>query len=170
MKQPIEIPVSRIREVLSYDPLTGIFLWKVKTGDKVVVGSRAGNATGHGKARISVDTVLYAAHRLAWVIMTGEQPPDVIDHANGDPLDNRWANLRAADYSLNSANRASQSNSQTSVKGVCYVPYLSRKKPWLAQLTCKGVPRLRKCFATQEEAKAAYDEAARRWFGDFARI
>jgi hypothetical protein len=58
------------------------------------------------------------AHRLAWYLHTGEQPPEVIDHINGNGFDNRWCNLRAATTSTNQMNISVTSKSQTGVKGV----------------------------------------------------
>jgi hypothetical protein len=50
-------------------------------------------------------------------MMTGEEPPEVIDHGNQSPFNNSWNNLRAADQSLNGANSAKRIN-QTGFRGV----------------------------------------------------
>ena len=160
-----EIPIERIRQVLDYEPEAGLLRWRQKIADKVVVGAVAGNSTGRRDVRVMVDGVLYQAHRLAWVIMTGEQPPTNIDHINQDTRDNRWCNLRGATTSQNGANRPAQCNSGTKVKGVYYYP--GKKKPWLARLTCQGVIRLNRYFPTQEEAAAAYAKAGREYFGPY---
>lgn len=167
MPRCISIPVDRVSEVLRYDPESGRFFWKKKTADKVVVGREAGNATGRRDVRISIDGVLYQAHRLAWVIMTGDQPPACIDHVNGDSRDNRWGNLREATISQNGANRNEQSNSATGTKGVHFYP--GRAKPWLARLRCRGKMRLNRYYATKDEAESAYSKAAKQHFGEFAR-
>lgn len=168
MRARREIPISRIQDVLGYDPDTGRLVWKVKVADKVVVGREAGNATGRRDVRISVDGVLYQAHRLAWVIMTSSQPPALIDHINRDHRDNRWANLRAASTSQNGANRKAQANSTTKIKGVHHYP--ESKKPWLARMSCRGEVVLNRYFSTQEEAARAYAEAAIEHFGLHARV
>lgn len=168
MRKRIEIPIERVRVVLAYEPDTGLFRWREKVADKVVVGSVAGNATGRRDVRISIDGVLYSGHRLAWAMMTGEQPPDLIDHINGDTRDNRWLNLREASTSQNGANRTAQANSRSKMKGVHHYPDRKRK-PWLARLSCGGVIRLNRYFRTQEAAARAYERAGRRYFGPYWR-
>lgn len=151
MRKRREIPIERVRQALSYDRVTGVFRWREKIADKINVGDIAGNKTGRRDVRISIDGVLYQAHRLAWAIVTGEQPPDLIDHEDLDTRNNRWSNLRDATTSLNGANRVAQINSRSKVKGVY------------------GVIRLNRYFPTQEEAAKAYAEAARKYFGPFWR-
>lgn len=163
------IPIDRIKEVLRYEPDTGRFYWKVKISDKVVVGREAGNSTGRRDVRIAVDGVLYGAHRLAWVIMTGEQPPPLIDHKDRDTRNIKWENLRAGTYSDNGANLVrTVKPSASGHKGVYFYPKKG-KKPWMARLQCRGALRLNAYFATKEEAVAAYRAAALEWFGEFAR-
>jgi hypothetical protein len=94
-----------------------------------------------------------------------------VDHINGDRLDNRRANLRVCTMQQNSWNTPAQTSKQKSsrYKGVSRgsVPNLAR--PWCAQVCVNG--QIVRCgwFATELEAAMAYDEAARRHFGDFAR-
>lgn len=164
--KPLEIPIDRVRAVLRYEPWTGNLYWTEKITDKVTVGARAGCATKL-YIFIGLDGKLYAAHRVAYAWMTGEQPPPVLDHHDLNTKNNRWENIRPATHSTNGANRPHQKNSQTGVKGVHYYP--DRKKPWLARLQCQGALRLNKYFATQDEAVAAYRSAADEWFGEFAR-
>lgn len=167
MRAHLEVPVDRVREILRYEPETGKLYWKVKVADKVVVGREAGSSTGRRDVRVSIDGVLHQAHRVIWAIVTGEQPPAIIDHKDLDTRNNRWENLREADWSTNGGNRFAQKNSASGIKGVYYYP--ERKKPWLARLQRDGTLRLNRFFATQDEAVAAYRAAAEEWFGEFAR-
>ena len=163
------IPIERVNKVLRYEPDTGKFYWKVKVSDKVVVGREAGNSTGRRDIRITLDGVMYGGHRLAWAIMTGEQPPPLIDHEDRDTRNIRWKNLREATYAENGANMLRNNKpSATGHRGIYHYPL--RKKPWLARLQFEGSLRLNKYFATQDEAVAAYREAAAEWFGSFAPI
>jgi hypothetical protein len=164
----IDIPIARVRAVLWYEPWSGRFYWREKIADKVVVGREAGNDTGRRDVRISIDGVLYQGHRLAFAWMTGEQPPQNLDHRDLNTRNNAWENIRPATHSTNGANRPVQVNNlSTGVKGVYHYP--DRKKPWLARLQCRGALRLNRFFATQDEAVAAYRAAALEWFGEFAR-
>lgn len=162
-----EIPIARIAEALRYEPDTGKLYWIKQIAPKCRIGREAGNGTGRRDFRISVDGVLYQAHRLAWALVTGQQPPDNIDHVNLDTRDNRWANLREATTPQNGANRTHQKNSTTKKKGVYFVG--SRNKPWLARLQVNSVIVLNKHFATETEARDAYTEAAKASLGDFYR-
>lgn len=167
MRKRREIPIERVRSVLRYEPESGKFFWKEKIADKIIVGREAGNSTGRRDIRISIDGVLYQGHRLAWAIMTGEQPPDLIDHCDLDTRNNRWGNLRAADTASNGANRKAQANGATGSKGVHYYP--ARKSPWLARLSVRGEIKLNRYYGSREQAEDAYAMAAAKYCGEFAR-
>lgn len=96
---------ERLKQLLHYDPLTGIFTRLVRTCNKVRVGAIAGVDSQHGYCRIYVDAIPYMAHRLAWLYMTGSFPVDQVDHINHDGHDNKWENLREATNKTNSHNR-----------------------------------------------------------------
>ena len=85
--------IKLMKEVLDYDPTTGIFTWKSEIGSRVRVGSQAGGIDSAGYVRISFDKVLYPAHRLAWYWVHGEWPK-TLKHLNGVKTDNRIANLQ----------------------------------------------------------------------------
>lgn len=88
------------------------------------------------------------------------------DHVNGDGLDNRRANLREANHSLNGANRRVGVNSTTGFKGV----WLTASGRYTAAIKSGGKRRHLGRFDTAEEAAAAYDAAARELFGDYAGL
>lgn len=89
LKQPDR---NRLREVLDYNPITGKFVWKVKTGARTVVGSEAGCIDHYGYMKISLDGVVYSAHYLAWLYVHNKWP-DKVKHRNGNRSDNRMDNL-----------------------------------------------------------------------------
>jgi HNH endonuclease len=166
------LPVERLRELLSYDPATGHFVWLVSTSRRVRVGSRAGYRQPDGQRIIRIDTDPYVAHRLAWLYMTGEWPRSLIDHENMDRDDNRWSNLRQATKSLNGANKGPPSNNTSGFKGVVRVKgYYVRERAdaWKAEITVNMRHRHIGYFRTPELAAAVYAEAAKRFFGEFAR-
>ena len=96
------IPDS-LRDVLSYDPETGVFTW-IANYHKSRIGKPAGSIAPHGYITIRALGTVYYAHRLAWFFVHGEQP-HIIDHINHDRSDNRIANLRNVDYVLNGLNQ-----------------------------------------------------------------
>jgi hypothetical protein len=156
---------DRLVEVLDYDLETGLFRWKLRRG-KMPAGSVAGTTRPDGYLIIRIDWVTHYGHRLAWLYMTGQDPPPGIDHANGEASDNRWANLRAADQSLNTANARLAVNNLTGFKGVSWDKRVQR---WRASI-CQAQKQIwLGYFDTPEAAHKAYTEAANRLFGEFAR-
>jgi hypothetical protein len=110
---------TNLRQLLDYDPGTGWFTWLVNRG-AAKKGARAGHRRADGYRLIGVDGVLYLEHRLAFVYMTGREPDGEVDHANRDPADNRWCNLREATSSNNKANKSRPSNNTSGHKGVSW--------------------------------------------------
>jgi HNH endonuclease len=159
------VVAERLRELLAYDPETGVFTRRVRSAPRVRVGTVAGGVNKiSGYRHIRVDGRTYMAHRLAWLYMTGGWPKDQIDHVNGATTDNRWCNLRPADNSRNRANSVVQSNSNSGLKGV----FKSGRK-WRAYTTAGGKLCYLGRFNDQEEAALAAATAAYAVFGAFAR-
>ena len=80
------LTAKRLREVLSYDPDTGVWTWLISTGRRVRAGDQAGTKRKrHGRWRISIDGCYYASARLAFLYMTGKWPPHLVDHVDRDP-------------------------------------------------------------------------------------
>ena len=149
---------ERLREVLHYDPETGVFTRLVRTSNRIKVGDVAGCSAGDGYVQIRVDGVRYLAHRLAFLWMTGEWPRDMIDHINGVRDDNRFANLRPATRAENMQNqRRAMSNSQTGLLGVTRVG-----KRFMATIQVDGRKIHIGTFDTPEQAHEAYLAAKRR--------
>jgi len=117
MNQP-DIALERLREVLNYNPDTGIFTWKVKLYSRTIVGSVAGTLHPFGYVYIKVEKKKYRAHRLAWFYMYGEMPPEQIDHINRVRNDNRIVNLRLASPHQNMQNAGSFKHNTSGTKGV----------------------------------------------------
>ena len=88
------LTANRLRKVLSYDPGTGKFRWRVTSGSRAVAGSIAGTRGHRGHHQIRIDGKLYQASRLAWLYMTGRWPKLEINFSNRNTSDTRWANLR----------------------------------------------------------------------------
>src|SRR4051812_4396707 len=114
------ITAERLRQVLSYDPETGVFLWKEKIARKVVVGRKAGNIGNFGYIYIRIAGKLYYGHRLAWLYVHGVWPEKGIDHRNGVPDDNRIANLRPANQSENNQNMRLPKHNKSGFMGVSF--------------------------------------------------
>jgi hypothetical protein len=154
---------ERARELVAYDPETGLFRWTVgRVGCSA--GAVAGSACTNGYRRIKLDRREYLAHRLAWFWMTGAWPSREIDHANGDKSDNSWRNLREATRSQNKANTRARSDSASGVKGVRW-----HRGKWRASIEVDGRAINLGRFDDMADAAAAYDTAELQRFGQFAR-
>ena len=149
-----------IRDHLDYDPKTGKFLWKDEAGSiNPVTGYRYIKV--RGKMRL--------AHRMAWAIYYGEEPNGLVDHINGDRLDNRIENLRIATYSQNSANAKLHTRNTSGLKGASRVLKKGRwTGRWQASITFQNKQINLGYFDTAEEAHAAYMLAAIKYQGEFA--
>jgi hypothetical protein len=113
------ITQERLKELLDYAPETGIFTWRVEH-PRAKKGVEAGAVDYYGYVVIRLDTVLYKAHRLAWLYVNGEWPALNIDHINRNKSDNRVDNLRLANQSVNMHNVSARSNSKSGVSGVTW--------------------------------------------------
>lgn len=102
------LTAERLRELLHYDPSSGIFTWRVDRGVNKCKGNVAGTPDGGGHLMIRVDYRIYKAHRLAWLYMTGAWPSALIDHKDHDKSNNRWTNIREADDRRNMWNGRSK--------------------------------------------------------------
>ena len=145
---------ERAKECLDYNPDTGEFRWKSVAGKtNAYAGKSAGNLDPSGYVTIKVDYRKYPAHRLAFLIVNGEFPPELTDHINGVKNDNRWSNLRFADNSLNQRNAKISSRNTSGVPGVCFN---KRKGKWVARImTQDGIRKSLGYFNTICEAAEA---------------
>ena len=168
MPKPKPLPTAeRVRQMFDYDTATGQLRWKESPSPNVKIGATAGSISGSGYTYVSVDRQSYRAHRIIWLWITGEDPgADLIDHRDGDRLNNRFANLRRASYSQNNANYKKPRSNTSGYKGVSWSP--SHKK-WAANIRWQGKLRWLGRFDTPEHAHAAYLKAAAELFGEFAR-
>jgi hypothetical protein len=160
------INADTARQLLIYEPETGVFTWRESRG-RVAAGDVAGGLARNGYWEIYVGGRRYRAHRLAWLITHGEWPEPTVDHINGVKTDNRIANLRQATVTQNHANQSLRRNSQSGIRGV---HYSARDGRWVAKITANGRTSFLGQFKTKDEAAAAYATASRIAFGDFARV
>ena len=115
------INIDLMKKYLTYDERTGIFNRRVSvSGKNGRAGSVAGTLTPSGYISISILGTSYSAHRLAWLYVNGEEPPEFIDHINGVRNDNRICNLRCATRSQNGMNRGIPINNTSGYKGVTW--------------------------------------------------
>lgn len=155
-----------LRTHLHYDSETGLFT-RLRPASTAAAGEVAGYENDQGYIVIAVCGAQHHAHRLAWLYMTSEWPSHQVDHRNLDKGDNRWANLRLATPSQNGQNAPAKSNNTSSCKGVSW--YAAGRK-WRARIVIDKREISLGYFDDFEAAKAAYEAAAIKHFGAFARL
>lgn len=129
--------IEKIRQLFNYDADTGILSWRVKY---------RGNSPGDPVGRIKTcsEGMQYLcifllgkerlAHRIIWAHQLGEWPI-VIDHINGNGLDNRWENIRSVTHHQNCLNMARNRGNKTGITGV---HFHTKRREWRAKITYKG--------------------------------
>ena len=143
-----ELTQEIVKELLDYNPETGVFIWRFRerrwfSTDKAW---KIGNSRFSGKTAGCLDKTSgyliigvlgkeYRAHRLAWLYMHGEFPKSQIDHINHVRTDNRITNLRQVSNHENAKNQRMRNNNTSGVTGVYW--YESRNK-WVAHITING--------------------------------
>ena len=153
-----DLTAQRLRELLHYDPETGVFTRIAKASSNAnrrPLGPVAGNPSSNLYLRVGVDGTRYLYHRLAWLYMTGEWPAADVDHINRDRQDNRWANLRAATRSENMQNLGLDKRSKSGVKGVSWNAHTQK---WHARFKADKRMIHLGFFRTIEEAAKVYAE------------
>lgn len=158
MKRRDSLTLERLKQVVRYEPDTGLFYWVSRPSNRIHVGDRAGLAAPVGYWSIAIDGARYLAHRLAWLYVTGHWPKDEVDHLNGDGTDNRWSNLREAHRVLNAQNmrRAKRDNSTG------YLGVREMRSRFQANIKAGGRIQNLGTYDTPEQAHAAYLVAKRR--------
>ena len=154
-----ELTFERARELFDYDPDTGVISWRQRTKSRRIQGAEAGSLKTSGYLVVGIDSKVYLAHRVAWLIVYGSWPNDTIDHINGVRSDNRLENLRDVSRKSNVENQRGPNADNKS--GFLGVRWHKRGKKFYAAIKTN-----RKCihlggYTTPEEAHQAYITAKR---------
>lgn len=152
-----ELTAERLREVLHYDPETGVFTRVGRSCNRWADSGRAvGCADGKGYLQVMIDRRSYKLARLAFLYMTGGMPDRAVDHINGAVSDNRWGNLRQVTVAENGQNRKLGRNNSSGFLGV------HRSGPaWVARISVNGRRVYLGRFTTAEDAYGEYLSAKR---------
>jgi hypothetical protein len=156
------IGISRLHELLAYEPDTGVLRWRVargRYGNRLKAGTIAGGREPNGYIQVRVDDRLIRAHRIIWAMQYGYWPK-TIDHINRDKGDNRLVNLREATISHNNANRDALPNGVRVLRG----------KYFQAAIGINGKVKYLGSFPSAEAARAAYIAAHKAHHGEFSNF
>ena len=153
------ITQERLKELVSYDPETGVFMRKVRTSNRVNMEKPVGTVDRYGYLWCSLDGKAFRLHRLAMIYVHGTVHNGDVDHINMDRKDNRISNLREVSRSVNMQNKeAASSNNRTGYIGVCFD---SRRNKYSAQIRINGKNTHLGMFDSPDVAHAAYVKAKR---------
>ena len=148
-------PLEVLQQAFDYRPETGEVFWRHRPLDffrdkraQSIANARAGkeatsvarNRWGYEWKKVGLTwdssrqrrNIL--AHRIIWKLMTGDEPPEQIDHIDGNALNNRWANLRDG-TATNHMNRAMPKDNSSGVTGVYW---MAKKRKWAAGVKIEG--------------------------------
>jgi hypothetical protein len=179
------ITADAIRDLFEYDPATGLLIWKPRTPSMFrgtakrtpdhacanwnsrYAGKIAGSPNVYGHIRIAINKVLFQAHRIAFAIMNGRWPDELIDHKDSTRSNNSYYNIREATSSQNMANQRIRSDNISGFKGVSFD---NRRRKWVAQIRKDKKHIFLGYFDSAESASIIYQEAAISLFGEFSRF
>lgn len=178
------LPMGIIREALELDPGSPTYLrWKTRRRHHFknerewkrwntryagcVAGGELTCVNGKKYWKVCVDNIVYGTHRIVYALATGADPAEMhIDHIDGNGQNNSPSNLRLATNAENLRNRGTYRNNTSGRKGVSW--YKPDRK-WQAYISFNGRMRHIGYFNDIDDAAAAYDAAARKYFGEFYR-
>lgn len=147
---------ATLRALLEYSPKTGQFVRLVDVSN-ARAGQVAGTLHKRGYLHIRVGGIIFKAHRLAFLWMTGAWPAGEVDHINGIKTDNRWSNLRDATAFINAQNhQKARSDSKTGLRGASFC---ARAGKFVGQIQTRGKKKTLGYFESAEAAHAAYMQA-----------
>lgn len=144
-----DLPIEALVEAFDYDPEGGHLVWRRKRRR----GRIAGYLNGEGYIALTLRWKgarhQLLVHRVIWALVTGKWPDAIVDHWNGVVTDNRWANLREANYSESAHNKALGAFAGTSAIG----------RKWKARICINRRYVYLGVFDTRTEAHGAYLKA-----------
>ncbi len=156
-----------MRSLLRYEPETGDFYWRERVNAPRWNGRYAGRLAGcknpNGYVKIEIFNQPFWAHRLAWLYVHGEWPPDQIDHKDRVKGDNRITALRLSTQGQNMANSSLRCDNTSGFKGVWR--YGDR---WCVSARFRGRHVYLGVFDEIEHAAAAYRIGAAFLYGEYA--
>lgn len=150
-----------IKDNMRYDESTGNLYWTKEGGFRRDTSKPIGSLNGRGYYQVTTPYRNLRVHQICWYFIYGTWPKSLVDHIDGDKLNNKQGNLRLATLSQNSGNSKPHRDGSSTYKGVCYVKTTGM---WMARCRDKFLGN----FTCEKEAALAYNYAASKVFGDYA--
>jgi len=144
---------SELKEDLEYNPDTGLFRWLRYVSPTCSLSWFSGKPS-NGYYTIGYKGKTHKAHRLAWLLVTGDFPTKEIDHIDKDRGNNKWENLRDTSRTINQYNKKKNETKYSSVYPG--VRFHKPSKKYTATIRYKRKPYYLGYFLTEKEAYKAY--------------
>ena len=141
-----------VRDLFTYDEMTGSLVWKVKPAKQISIGTIAGTSRPDGYTQVKIQGKFYMVHRVIWLLSFNVWPDGDIDHINGNRSDNRLNNLRLVTRKQNLENQKLQASNKSGFRGVSWS---NQKKKWRVQINHHGKQYTIGLFNDLLEAAAA---------------
>ena len=165
MARPISSDtIEQIKTLFRYDPETGKCFWRTNFRFPSMVGKEAGSLKNNGRYLVSIGRRYFPRSRIAYILMEN-RVPDLVDHINGIPSDDRWSNLREVNSAQNRWNVEIRPTPAGLPQGVTKL----KSGHFKARLMCNGKRYSVYYFSTAEEAAAAIADLRARLCGEFLR-
>lgn len=148
--------------LFNYD--NGKLLWKKTTSNRAKVGSEAGSIQGRGYLAVGVNGTRYPVHKLIYLFHHGHMP-EVVDHIDGNRLNNKIENLRGCTKAQNNMNTGSRKHNTSGCKNVFWVKSLSK---WRVKVTAGKKQKYFGVYDDKELAELIAIEARNKHHGQFA--
>ena len=157
---PKTLDTKTLNDIFYYSD--GFLHWKVQPSQRAKVGDKAGTISNNGYWTTRYAGKLYLNHRIIFAMHNGFWP-EIIDHADGNPLNNEPSNLRAATKSQNGQIAKLRKDNISGVKGVYFD---KARQKWAVRANNRTIGR----FKDFELAELVSIEIRSLKHGTFARI
>lgn len=148
-----------------FDYSEGVLIWKISPSRRIKAGSKAGTLRSNGRYQTCIKGKIYFNHRIIFMMHKG-YVPDLIDHADGNPMNNKIENLREATQSQNMMNCKNVENKSCGIRGVTF---FKKTGKWKAQMRINGAVKHLGYFDDVESARFVVETARNKHHGEFAR-
>ena len=152
------------RAVFDYDPLTGVFLWKIRTGRRCIIGADA-RSIQKGRYTVKLGGTRFQASNVAWLITYGEWPSAEVDHRDKNKLNDAIDNLRLSTTMKNMMNIGKTRRNRTGYKGVSV-----HRSGFAVWIRADGYKYYLGVYDDVEHAGAVYRIAAAGMHGEFSGV
>jgi hypothetical protein len=154
--------ITRDRAIELFNYIDGVLVYR-NNGLRKKSGQPAGWKTDNGYLRVNVDGKKYYVHRVVWIYHNGDCGDYLIDHIDGNKMNNEISNLRLSNKSLNGLNRNNaRADSKSNLIGVLSGFSKKGTRTFQARLTVNGQRIGLGNYKSAEEAHEAYKDAKKK--------